>query len=102
MGLLDLIGNIGQSGFGQGAQNYIGNDTSFGQDINKIGNIYQGLDKQQKSQLIGQPQQQSPFQNTLPQVNPAPNKADVLKNHLNYLKTNDSTGADDNTWDNIN
>lgn len=47
----DLIGDISQDGFNQGLQNYIGNDTGFGQAINSLYGLTQP--KGNTNQLIG-------------------------------------------------
>jgi hypothetical protein len=68
MPLLGLLNSLSQYGPLQGAENYIGNQTGFGQDINTAGNIFQSADGQPKSQLIGQPAQGQQNQIGAPQL----------------------------------
>ena len=39
MGLIGLGADIYSNGFGQGALNYLGQNTNFGQDVNQIGTL---------------------------------------------------------------
>lgn len=71
MGLLGTLGNI------------IGNDTSFGQDVNGLGNIYQSAMGQPKSQLIGTAVPQQPNTNsTGPSIPAMPTKQGIIGNIL--------------------
>lgn len=80
MAFSDLISDVGNNGFWQGLQNYIGNNTQFGQVANGIDNAYQGLTGQPKQQLIGQPSSQinpSMYQ----QAHEQKSKADLINAH---------------------
>jgi len=93
MSLLDLIGNTQNSStFGQGLENYFGNNTSMGQDINQMGNLYQGTAGKPKTQLIGQP---SSVTNSAMQYGQPPSKSDVLQKYLSNQSGGDNTNIQD-------
>lgn len=76
MAFSDLASSVGQNGFWQGLQNYVGNNTGFGQVANGLDNAYQGLTGQPKQQLIGQPASQ-----INPAVSSQPSKAEMINAH---------------------
>jgi hypothetical protein len=55
-----IISEISNNGLWKGLTDYVGNSTNVGQAINDVGNVWQHINKQPQSQLIGTPQQPIP------------------------------------------
>ena len=77
MGLIGLGADIYSNGFGQGALNYLGQNTNFGQDVNQIGNAYQQANGETQTPLIGQPIANNPVS-----TSQMPSKKDVINKYL--------------------
>jgi len=93
MSLLDLIGNTQNSStFGQGLENYFGNNTAMGQDINQVNNLYQGAAGKPKKQLIGQP---ASITNPAMQYTKPPSRSDILQKIINNQSGGDNTNIQD-------
>ena len=65
------------SKLGSAGLNYIGNNTRFGQDVNRISNAWQRASNEPQSQLIG-----SSASNNLPSIGRPPSKADMINKHF--------------------
>ena len=90
MALSDLISSVDQNGFWQGMQNYVGNNTDFGQTVNGLDNSYNKAVGNPQSQLIGNPQSITPTQASA--VNPAMTPQVPVKPDVNSMIKAHATG----------